>query len=211
LHLREDRFIAALDRRPAREKRAAAGMEGRIGVVGTVGPIDAGEHRLEGVVVALRNRIELVVVAAGAVDGEALEGTHDRHHVVVAIEVLRHEMVDGVFADADHERVVPGASSEEAEGRNRLRLVGKENVAGHLLGDESTVGLVVVEGADHPVAVRPGVGAGVVVIVAVGVGVVGGVEPVAGEMFPVPRRGEELFDRTAGRAVDAACGTLSSE
>ena len=117
---REDRFIAALDRGPGCEERAAAGMEGRIGVVGTVGPVDAGKHRLEGVIVALRDRIELVIVAAGAMDGEALEGAHHRHHVVVAIEVLRHEMVDGVLTNADHEGVVPGAGGEEAEGRNRL-------------------------------------------------------------------------------------------
>ena len=186
-------------------------MNGRIGVVGTVGPVDAGKHRLKGVIVALRDRIELVIVAAGAMDGEALEGAHHRHHVVVAIEVLRHEMVDGVLTDADHEGVVPGAGGEEAEGRNRLWIIGEEDVAGHLLGDEPAIGLVGIEGADHPIAVGPGVGAGMVVVVAVGVGVMSGIEPVAGEVFPVPRRGKEIVNLAADRVVKAASGNLSGE
>jgi hypothetical protein len=43
----------------------------------------------------------------------------------------------------------------------------------------------------------------VVVVVAVGVGVMSGIKPVAGEVFPMPRRGEEgVDDGVEGRIGD---------
>ena len=48
-------------------------------------------------------------------------------------------------------------------------------------------------------------------VVAVGVGVMSGIEPVAGEVFPMPRRGEEIVNLAADRVVKAASGNLSCE
>ena len=54
----------------------------------------------------------------------------------------------------------------------------REEVAGELLAEELVVGLVAVEGVDHPVAVPPGVRQRVVAVLAGGVGVADEVEPV---------------------------------
>ena len=61
---------ALLLRAPSR--RAASSRA----LVGPVAAIDAGEDGLQAVIVALRDRVELVVVAPGAVDGQADEGGH---------------------------------------------------------------------------------------------------------------------------------------
>src|SRR5439155_26973427 len=53
---------------------------------GPVAAVHSGEYGLETVVVALRNRVELVVVAAGAVGGEAGERGHGVAQHVVAVE-----------------------------------------------------------------------------------------------------------------------------
>src|SRR5262249_13414828 len=67
---------------------------------------------------------------------------------------------------------------------------GEEHVAGDLLLNESPIGLILVEGADDVIAVRPGVGAGLVLVVAVGVAVVDHVEPVSAPPLAAGRRGQ---------------------
>ena len=64
------------------------------------------------------------------------------------------------------------------------------SVAGELLGQEAVVRLVGVEGAHHPVAVRPHL-AVVVQVQAVGVAVAGGVQPEAGLVLAVARRPQQ--------------------
>src|SRR5207247_11207073 len=49
----------------------------RVGIVRPVRSADTGENSLQGVVLRLRDRVELVVVAAGAVDRQALDRGHD--------------------------------------------------------------------------------------------------------------------------------------
>src|SRR5258708_5410029 len=56
--------------RLARLKRCTDGCYRRILVVFLIGSIDGGENRLKAVVVLLWDRIELVVVTLGALDGE---------------------------------------------------------------------------------------------------------------------------------------------
>ena len=56
-----------------RLERPAKAVDLGVGIVGPLGPVDAGEDRLQAVVVLLRDRVELVVVAAGAVDRQAGE------------------------------------------------------------------------------------------------------------------------------------------
>ena len=108
----------------------------------------------QGVVVLRGDRVELVVVAAGAGDGQAQEGLGEDVDLVV-------DAVRLVLADVDR-RMRPLAEEEEAGAEDRLvEALGRvparpvEQVAGDVLDDELVVGHVGVERADHVVAVAP--------------------------------------------------------
>ena len=168
---------------------------GRIGDV-----VEEGE---EPVVVALRDRIKLVVVAAGALEREPHEGGGGR------LDPVGH-IFDAVFLRDDapfgREHVV----ATEA-GCDPLRPAGiGQEIAGELLHDEAVVGHVAGEGVDHPVAPRP-LRPLLVVVVAVGVGVAGDVEPLQRHPLGMPWRGEQPIDHlpmSAGRLVGEECGPL---
>ncbi len=87
-----------------------------------------------------------------------------------------------------------GYEAEQAGGDQRVVIVGLELVAGQLLADEPVVGQVVVEGADHVVAILVGVGAEAVLLEAFGFAVADDVEPVLGPAFAVAGRGEQAVD-----------------
>src|SRR2546421_503363 len=57
---------------------AAPARHGGVGVVRPLGAVDAGERRLQRVVLRLPDRVELVVVAAGAADRQPREGAERR-------------------------------------------------------------------------------------------------------------------------------------
>jgi hypothetical protein len=160
-----------------------------------VGSLYPGEHGDEGVVVALRHRIDLVVVAPGAVDRHAAGGGHHlRDHVVEIVGAglpPQHVALRLHLADE-----VPRAGRQEAGGDHVLGIVGGEHVAGDLPPQKLVVGQVVVESVDHPVAIPPGIGPQLVTLEAVRVGVVGDVEPVAGPAFAVMWRGEQAVDES---------------
>ena len=156
-------------------------------------PFHAGEDGREGVILPLQDRIELVVVAAGAVDRHA---TAARHH-------LRDHVVEVVGAGLTPEHValgldladeIPRPSGQESGSDHRVGIVGSDHVAGDLSPKKLVVAEVGIEGLDHPVAIPPGVGPELVAFEAVGVGVVGDVEPVAGPAFAVVGRGEQAVD-----------------
>ena len=140
-----------------------------------------GEDAVEGVVVTCGDRVEFVIVAAGAGDGEAEDTAgHDVDAVVDDVVLITEE------AAAEGEETHRGESGfVVAEG---------ELVGGELLVNEAVEGEVGVEGADDVVAVGVGVGEaafGVADEVALGVGVAGDVEPVAAPAFAVAGTGEE--------------------
>jgi hypothetical protein len=97
-----------------------------------------------------------------------------------------------VFVTMSNEVPRPGA--DEAGCRQRLRVAGEERVAGDLLANESRIEFILVEGADDPVAVRPGKIATLVLVVAVRVAVVNDVQPVPAPAFAVARRGQQAVD-----------------
>ncbi|MFM1944030.1 MAG: hypothetical protein RI897_3012 [Verrucomicrobiota bacterium] len=103
---------------------------------GAVSVLDTGENRLESVVILLRDGIELVVVAAGAAEGEAKKGcARGVDHVIQLVLALREREVRvGTFDD------VVGAGDEESG--CGVDAVG---IAGELFTDELIVGLVVIE------------------------------------------------------------------
>ena len=158
---------------------------------------DACEHCLKGVVVTERERVELVVVAAGAADREAKE----------ALAGVDEDVVEGILAGEPLRGVVgtdlagkkDGGGDEEPGGG-----VVPVGVTGELTANERVVGHVGIEGRHDPVAVGPGVGPFGVDLVAVGVGVADDVEPVLGHPLAVAWRGEEPIDDAlvgAGRLV----------
>ena len=171
-------------------------MRRRIRIERTIRAVHAREDRLQCVVVALRDGIELVIVAARAVDGRTLKRAHHRAHHVVAIEHLRHAMIHRVLAHRDHQRVVPRPGGEETERHRGLRIIGEKRIARDLLLHETRVGFVLVESADDVIAPRPRIRARVVVVVAVRVRIVRDIEPVPRPVLAVARGSEELFHET---------------
>ena len=165
-----------------------------LGVIVPVLPVEGRKHGLERVVVVLRDRIELVVVALGALDRDARERADRVGHHVVAVEVPGDLAVGLRLGHLTVADLIPRAGGDEP---NRLLAVGcvrMEHVARHLLLDELRIGLVGVERPDHVIAIGPGVGPGLVLVVAVRVAVVDDVEPVPRPALAVPGRDEQPFD-----------------
>ena len=157
----------------------------------------AEDRRFERVVVLLRNRIELVIVAACAVDGQPQRAFPDRadDFVEVVVAALR-----VVFLAEQHAR----AHAEEA-GRDQA-VVGPavDLVAGNLFDEESIVRFVLIERLDDVVAVPPRIRAMHVVFESGRVGISRDVEPEAAVAFAVMRRRQQRIDETlprVGRAI----------
>ena len=138
-----------------------------------------GEETAKGEVVALEDRVELMVVAAGALHAGSEE------HVAGGVG----QVVEDVLPLAACVAVVVFVDpvTEVAEGGERLRVAREEFVARDLFLDEAVVGLVVVVGLDDVIAVAPGGRAEVVDAEAIAVGVANQVEPRAGHALSVGR------------------------
>ena len=145
------------------------------------------EERLEPVIVLLKDRVELVVVAAGTADAQPEEDlAGDVGDVVEDVGPLPAHVALVVLV---------GPQPEKAGGDLELGVVRIELVAGELLGEEAVVGLVGVERADDVVAVAPGVGANGILAIAVRLGIADQVEPVPRPSLAVPRRGQQAVDQ----------------
>ena len=155
--------------------------------------LDVAEQRcLEPVVVLLRNRIELVVVAAGAVDRQPERAFANRADDLVEIVVPPLRVV--LLAKQHARTHAQKSGGDEAVVGSAVHLV-----AGDLLDQEAVVRLVVVERLDHVVAVTPGIGAMGVVLEARRVRVARDVEPEPSVAFAVVRRGEQAVDEAFPR------------
>ena len=128
---------------------------------------DASEHRLEAVILFLRDGVELVIVAAGALHREAGEGVHHGRDDVVAVEVACNFAVNAVFANVAKRTFIPRPSREEPQSWNQLRLSGEQHIRRDLLFHEPPVRRVGVERGDEVIAVAPRVGPHAVLIVPV--------------------------------------------
>ena len=182
--------IAALDPFALAQQRLPPAMDARVRIVNAVGAVHAREDRLQRVVVGLRDRVELVVVTAGALDGGAGEGLHHRRDHVVAVEVAADLSVDGVLANVAQRTLIPRAGGNEAQGHGCLRVVRIKHIPGDLLLHESSIGLVGVEGGDEIIAVGPGVRADAVLVVTVRFREMGCVHPMARPALAVTGRGQ---------------------
>ena len=147
---------------------------------------DAGQR----VVVALREGVEGMIVAAGA--GEREPEHRLRHHVDLLIDEVHLELPPIALVEPFR------PEREEARGNDLPRLVGRsrvlEQVAGDLGLEEVVVGHVVVEGFDDPIAVAPRMRKGQIRLLAARFGVAGDVEPVPGPTLAETRRREQPVD-----------------
>ena len=172
------RFL--LDRRGGDEGRRVDVLE-RLPPLGDV--VEVGQDLVE---LLLRDRVELVIVAAGAAQRQAEPDRRRRLHPVD--RVLDEELVDDDAAFA-----VLAVVAVEGGGDALLARCAGQHVAGKLLDRELVERHVRVVGVDHPVAPAPhrplAVG-----LVAVRVRVAGGVEPLHRHPLAVARRAEQPVD-----------------
>ncbi len=149
----------------------------------------SGEVGLEAVVVFLADGIELVVVAAGAPQGDAEHAGADHvgHLGQDLVARAGHLLVAGILAQRT-ETVESGGDAQHLVARVDL-------VAGELLGEEAVVGLVGVERLDHVIAETPGVLAVGVILEAVAFGEADYVEPMLTPAFAVVGVVEQALDQ----------------
>ena len=144
------------------------------------------EHRRHREVFALRDRIVLMVVTAGALHRQAHETVARGHHAV--IDAVLSELFGDRTAFESH------AMKPVEGGRDALVLRRRrQQVAGELFGQELVVGLVLIEGLEYPVAPRPGEHR-LVARVAPGIGITRKIEPADRQMFTEARGSQHRVD-----------------
>ena len=155
------------------------GQEGLRGATGLAVLVDAVEERREGVVIGLRDGIELVGVALRAAQRHAqprrAHGVHSIQHVIDP----RFLRVAAAFA-------IGHVVTLEAGRELLLRGGVRQEVSRELLNGELVVRRIAIEGFDDPVAPGPVRPRGIR-LEAVGVRIAGGVEPPHGHAFTVVR------------------------
>ena len=165
---------------------AHAGGEPVVGIVG--GPQDGAQ----GIVVPLGQRIELVVVAAGASQRQPHGGgAQDLNLGGQHIQAFRQVVLLGAVGRVR-------SHSQKSGGHQQVRLIGavglhglvvEQLIPGKLFGQEPVVGLVGIQGPYDVVAVTEGVGPDFVGRnPTFGIGVAHGVQPVAGPALAVVGR-----------------------
>ena len=140
------------------------------------------EHRLHLVIIFLRNRIELVVMATRTAHGHAHESVRCRGHEVVQFVEARHVVLD-VVLEAESQITWPNSS---------ILGVGRNFITRNLFLHKLVVRLVGVEGTNYVIAVPPGVGFVIVILEATGIGVTNDIEPMPPPPFAVVRRSQQL-------------------
>src|SRR5260370_609669 len=113
-----------------------------LGTVWSVPSLHPREHRLEPVVILLWDRVELVIVAASAVDSDARKSRHRIDDHVVAVQHARLVLLDGPLRQLDVADEVPRPGHDKPRSDDAVRVVGVQYVAGQLFLDESAIQLV---------------------------------------------------------------------
>ncbi len=156
------------------------------GGVEIVAPAERGKRGAEAEVIFLQDRVELVVVAAGALDADAHEHIADDVCGFVEDEV---PLSDGVAVI-----VFVRSKAEETGGGEGFRIVGIKFVTSELFAEEAVVGFVFLKGANDVIAVAECFGSEAVDAVAVALCESDEVEPMAGPFYAMTRRVEEAVD-----------------
>src|SRR5262249_23468713 len=109
--------------------------------------VDVVKEGQQAIVVLLRDRVDLVIMAAGAVERQAKEHLAGRRHDVVQ------SLITGLLGVG--RLVVPDAQAIVAGCNQGVGPVAGQLVASQLLADKLVIGLVLVERADDIIAVAP--------------------------------------------------------
>ncbi len=145
------------------------------------------EEREHPIILGLGQRIELVIVALGALNGQTEDALADGVHAVehrFHAELLR---IDAALF------VNHGVAQEARRYSLILSWRSGKQIAGQLFDDELIVGQIAVEGVDDPIAIEPHLPR-FVFLEAVAIGVASGVEPVPAPAFAVVRAGQQALD-----------------
>ena len=143
------------------------------------------EERLHRVEIALRERVELVIVTLGAPQRAAQPHRRHRAHAIGAV-------LGEIFLGL--QPALGGSAIQTIVGRRHPLLhrgVGHQ-IAGQLFAREFVERLVVAESMQHVVAVRPG-GKGVVAVESAGIGVAHHVQPAHRLLLRIARRGQQAI------------------
>ena len=154
----------------------------------------AAEGRRQTVILDLPDRIELVIVTTGAVDGQTQERLSHGADDVFQL-VLPHHALHGFALLRLTNRVV-GTGDQKAGRFDGVRVVRSQHVAGQLQADELVVGHVAIEGIDNPVAIAPGIGTRLVKLEAVALAEAHHIEPVPRPADAVLRRVQIAIDQS---------------
>ena len=144
------------------------------------------EDSVQGIEVSLADGVELVVVTAGAGDGEPKEGLGDDVNLVVHVLDLfvgRIQRLETMFNQTE----VTGSNDGFVDAFFGVHSRLFQEVARELLAHELVVGDVGIERADEVVAITPRLNDLWIAFAAAGIGVAHEVHPVTGEVFAVTR------------------------
>ena len=157
--------------------------------------INRSEDRLQVVVMLLSKRIELVVVALRALDRHRTKRVERVADHLIAVRMPSDFAIDLGLRHFGMPDPIPRSRRDEAQPQDAVRSARKKHIARKLLLDEACIRLVVVEGLDDVVAIRPCVGPELVFVVAARVGVLHHVEPVPSPALTVVLRSEQTIDQ----------------
>src|SRR5687768_12199534 len=100
-------------------------MDLRIAVISAIAFLRASEHSLQIVILALADRIELVIVATSALNSRADERIHHCRNDVIAINVSSNLPVDAVLSNIAQRAFIPRARGKEAHGDSGVGVIRK--------------------------------------------------------------------------------------
>src|SRR5690349_9269697 len=103
-------------------------MERWIAIVRPLRAINTGKDSLKVIIIGLRNRIEFMRVAAGAMNRGADERRHRCHYHVVSIEIFCGELVDRVIENAHLGAFIPRSGSDKSGGDDSPRIIRGQNI-----------------------------------------------------------------------------------
>ena len=149
------------------------------------------ERGRHAIVVALGNRIELVIVTPRTLYRDSKKGrTHHIHHVLQSLVLVILRVI---------RFVIPCPGPQHAGCNQRLPGSFRQLIARQLLTNEPVVGHVLIERLDHPVTILPDVWLHCITLVAIGLRVAHHVEPVPGPaLSEVPGSQKSINQRRVG-------------
>ena len=159
-------------------------------VDGSLAVLDVSKGCGEGVEVGLRNRVELVVVAAGTVRGQSEIGLSRDADDLLQLVLPGNRPH---FVVAQHRVVNPG--DQCASRLDRVRVGRCQQISGDLPAGEFVIGEIGVQRANDPVAVGPRVGPNRIALESVGLTKADDIQPMPCPAFSVVRAGEQAVNQ----------------